>query len=313
MGSRINVLVVDDNRSWLENYEEALTDQGYSVRTAADLRTAQSLLDQQFFHVAVVDIRLDERDRHNFEGLDVLQRIWELDEGTAAIVVSGYPMADLLPSFMAYQVFDFVKREKDPDGIARQYRSAAFIKGVIDKLGSPAESLDRVEQAVLVSSRSHNRKRWLQSPFGLFKGLSGREIQASLRGAGMVELRPFLGSLCRPVFPWLHSSHAAVKIAERETQGEGNVLAIEGFAWSRASAEPIVARFGRRQSFARSIEISPVGISCGVTKIGAEIAHQHSDHFEGKVWVADGVRFEDAFSSPPTRRISEAREIPSPA
>jgi CheY-like chemotaxis protein len=311
MNDRANVLVVDDSRSWLENYEEALTEQGYNVQVASDLKAALGLLDQQFFHVAVVDIRLDERDKDNFEGLDVLQRIWELDEGTAAIVVSGFPMADLLPSFMAYQVFDFVKREREPDAIAKQYRSAAFIKGVIDKLGSPAESLKRVERAVLASRRAHNKEKWLRSPFGFFKGLSSKEIQSSLGGAGMIELRPFLGSLCRPLFPWLHGQYTAVKIADQIDGGDNEILAIEGFAWSRALGRPLIVRFGRRRLFARSIEVVPIGVSCGNAKIGVEMAHQRSDHFEGKVWAVDGVPFGEAFSSPPTRRASEARE-PSP-
>jgi DNA-binding NarL/FixJ family response regulator len=298
---------VDDNRSWVENYEEALSDQEYVTRSAFDLGSALSLLDRQFFHVAIVDVRLDDADKDNLQGLDVLQRIWELDEGTAAIVVSGFPMTDLLPSLMAYQVFDFVKREREPDAIAKQYRSAAFIKGVIDKLGSPAEALERVERASSAARRAHSKRKWLQSPFGFFRGLSSKDVQASLRGAGMVELWPFLGSLCRPLFPWTHSAQAAVRVFDRKDSQDCGVAAIENFAWSRALGKPVVVRFGPTSAFARSMDATPVGVSCNEARVGAEIAHQRSDHFEGKAWAVDGVSFDKAFSPPPVKRVSRGR------
>jgi CheY-like chemotaxis protein len=307
MEDRVNVLVVDDNHSWVENYEEALGDLGYCAHAAFDLETALNLLDRKFFHVAIVDVRLDETDKDNLQGLDVLQRIWELDEGTAAIMVSGFPMTDLLPSFMAYQVFDFVKREREPDAIARQYRSAAFIKGVIDKLGSPAEALERVERAAFAARRAYSRRKWLASPVGFFGGLSGKGMQGSLQGAGMVELWPFLGTLCRPFFPWIHSAQAAIHVTDQESGDVGKVLAIEGCAWSRMLGKPLIIRFGRRGLLVQSMDIVPLGVSCRGARIGAELVHQRSAHFEGRAWAVDGVSFGEAFSPPPIRRTSRAR------
>ena len=303
MEDNINILVVDDSPSWCAIYEEALSESAYAVHIASDMTSALDCLNQQFFHVAIVDIRLDPDDRDNVEGLDVLQRIWELDEGTVAIVSSAHATADMLPSFRAYSVFDFVaKRELSPDDLARQYKSAAFIKGTIDKSGSLTESLARIDQAVLEARRISNNRKWLESPFHLFRGLSSRHMQADLGGAGLVELRPFLGRLCRPLFPWLHGSRNVVSILD----DSGKTMAVEGYVWSRALGKPVIARVGRREHFEESVSQAPVGASWDGAETGEAILRQSSPHFEGLVCLVTDKSFDANFNPPPPRRTSKS-------
>jgi CheY-like chemotaxis protein len=304
MTDNINILVVDDSPSWCAIYQDMLSDAAYSVGVATSLAEALECLNQQFFHVAIVDIRLDNDDRDNVQGIEVLQRIWELNEGTMAIVSSGHATADMLPTFMSYGVFDFVaKREASPDDLARQYRSAAFIRGTIDKAGSLDESLKRIEQAVLEARRISNSQKWLVSPFRVFKGYPGRAVQSLLKGAGMVELRPFLGEMIRPLYPWLHGASGTAIVIQDEA---GQALAIEGYVWSRALGQPVVVRLARRESFARSVERTPLGISWPGARMGDEITHPTSQHFEGVVCQVVDRAFADSFSSPPARRVSRS-------
>jgi CheY-like chemotaxis protein len=303
MTDNINVLVVDDSPSWCAIYREALGDAAYSVRVASNLAQAFDCLNQQFFHVAVVDIRLDNDDRDNVQGIEVLQRIWELNEGTTAIVSSGHATADMLPAFMSYGVFDFVaKRESSPDDLARQYKSAGFIKGTIDKAGSLDDSLRRIEQAVLEAQRVSTSHKWLVSPFRVFKGLAARSVQTSLRGSGLVELRPFLGSLTRPLYPWLHGADGAMAV----TDDAGDILAIEGYLWSRGLGRPVVVRLGRRECFAQALQCQPLGASWKESRIGSDIAHRCSPHFEAVVCEVTNKTFADAFRPPPPRRAGRS-------
>ena len=303
MTDRINILVVDDSPSWCAIYQEALSEASYRVRVATNLAQAIDCLNQQFFHVAIVDIRLDNDDRDNVQGVEVLQRIWELNEGTMAIVSSGHATADMLPTFMSYGVFDFVaKRAVSPDDLARQYKSAAFIRGTIDKAGSLDESLKSVEQAVTEARRISVNQKWLVSPFRVLKGFPGRSVQAALKGAGVVELRPLLGNLIRPLHPWLHGAQSAVAIQD-ET---GNTLAIEGYLWSRALGGPMVLRLGRRECLAQSLQETPIGVSWQGAQVGDEVAHGSSPHFEGVVCVITNRSFAGSFSPPPPRRASRS-------
>jgi len=301
MQNKVNILVVDDSPSWCSIYEEALADDEHCVRIATNLAGALDALNQMFFHVAIVDIRLDMNDRYNAEGLDVLQRIWELNEGTFAIVSSGHATVDMLPSFRAYGIFDFVaKAELSPADLARQYKSAAFIRGAIDKTGSLTDSLSRIQQAVVEARHLAANKQWLVSPFRVFRGLSSKDIQTSLKGAGTLELRPFLGQLCRPLFPWLHGQHPAQRIDD----GAGNSLAIEGVVWSRALGKPMVIRVGRRESFERVNQLVPPSSSWPAAAIGDEVFHQTSPHFEGVVVGISDMAFEGNFNPPRPRRTN---------
>jgi CheY-like chemotaxis protein len=298
----VNILVVDDSPSWCAIYREALSDAAYNVRLATNLWEALDSLNQQFFHVAIVDIRLDNDDRDNVQGIEVLQRIWELNEGTLAIVSSGHATADMLPAFMSYGVFDFVaKREVSPEDLARQYKSAGFIKGTIDKAGSLDESLRRIEQAVDEARRVATSQQWLVSPFRVFKGLPARNVQATLKGGGIVELRPFLGKLSRQLFPWLHGNDGATLVRD----ATGNTLAIEGYLWSRALGQPAIVRLGRRETFEASLRTAPLGISWPGAQPGDELAHLTSAHFEGSVCAVANKSFASSFKPPAPRRVSK--------
>ncbi|MGQ9501876.1 MAG: response regulator [Anaerolineae bacterium] len=301
MNETVNILVVDDSPSWCAIYQEMLSEAGYSVHIATDLAQALESLNQRFFHVVIVDIRLDNHDRDNVQGIQVLQRVWELYEGTMAIVSSAYATAEMLPTFMSYGVFDFVaKRAASPDDLARQYRSAAFIRGTIDKTGSLDESLKRIEQAALEARRIATSQKWLVSPFRVFKGFNGREVQTLLKGAGIVELRPFLGRLSRPLYPWLHGTNDVLIIRDEACE----VLALESYLWSRALGEPVVIRLGRRELFARSLEQAPFGAGWHDAQVGEPIIRLTSAHFEGAVCSVLNKSFADSFYPPVPRRVS---------
>jgi CheY-like chemotaxis protein len=303
MKETVNILVVEDSPSWCAIYQEMLSDAGYSVHIATDLTQALESLNQRFFHVAIVDIRLDNDNRDNIQGIQVLQRIWELQEGTMAIVASAYATAEMLPTFMSYGVFDFVaKRVNNPDDLARQYRSAAFIRGTIDKTGSLDESLKRIEQAALEAQRIATSQKWLVSPFRVFKGFNGRDVQMLLKGAGIVELRPFLGRLSRPLYPWLHGANDTFIIRD----GSGGVLALESYLWSRALGKPVTVRLGRRNLFALSLEHAPFGAAWPGAQVGEPIVHLSSPHFEGVVCPVLNKSFTDSFHPPAPRRMSRS-------
>ena len=105
MQESVNILVVDDSANWLEIYQEALSDSGYDrVQTARDLATALDCLNKQLFHVAIIDIRLGQ-ERDNKQGLEILERIWALDEGTRVIISSAYATVDMLSDFINKQTF----------------------------------------------------------------------------------------------------------------------------------------------------------------------------------------------------------------
>jgi hypothetical protein len=201
----------------------------------------------------------------------------------------------MLSDFINKEVFAFSSRE-DARGI---------IDGTIDKTDSIVQSLVKVEQAVQAARRDFCKERWLTSPVRFFKGLSSRQIQATLKGVMMTELRPFLGDLCRPLFPWIHSPQDARYIAAQAAGGDAPPLAVEGMAWSRSWGKPVVARFGGKHKFNESHRAMPVGQAFGF-ECEQQIATLESAHLEGGVWTLTGVSFDRLFAPPPRKRVDES-------
>jgi CheY-like chemotaxis protein len=126
--SQGRILVVDDLPDWRATLSGILLDEGYEVCVAGDRQEALRLLAAKRFHLAVLDVRLDEADEDNREGLELMRQIKAYDPTTAVIILTGYadvrmvqdalrPQANGLPfaySFVEKQnsqeLIEFVRR-----------------------------------------------------------------------------------------------------------------------------------------------------------------------------------------------------------
>ncbi len=84
------VLVVDDLSDWRTTLTGLLTDAGYDVRSAANRAEALALMVAGRFHVAALDVRLDETDPDNQEGLELMRDLKAIDPTMAIIILTGY-------------------------------------------------------------------------------------------------------------------------------------------------------------------------------------------------------------------------------
>lgn len=84
------ILVVDDLSDWQKTLGGLLTDEGFSVETAASSAEAIDRLETQRFEAALLDMRLDESDESNTEGLTLSRIIRQRWPSTKVIVFTGY-------------------------------------------------------------------------------------------------------------------------------------------------------------------------------------------------------------------------------
>ncbi len=86
-----SILIVDDIADWRETIKGLLEDEGYIVEVAGSTMEAVEKLKKMSFDLAMVDIRLDETDEWNIEGLDTLAQIIKNDyPHIKTIVLTGY-------------------------------------------------------------------------------------------------------------------------------------------------------------------------------------------------------------------------------
>jgi CheY-like chemotaxis protein len=89
MTSLCHALVVEDLDFWQETLREVLIDANCRVWIASSHAEALNALGQNEFDLAVIDPVLDDTNRHNRDGLRVLQYILDERPGMRVIVVTS--------------------------------------------------------------------------------------------------------------------------------------------------------------------------------------------------------------------------------
>ncbi|GAM09376.1 diguanylate cyclase DosC [Geobacter sp. OR-1] len=79
------ILVVEDDLFFREIYSDLLKVEGYEVDTASSADDAFDLLNLREYHVAIIDLVL-----HEASGLDILEKIKQLDPAIEVIIVTGH-------------------------------------------------------------------------------------------------------------------------------------------------------------------------------------------------------------------------------
>ena len=109
------VLVVDDIKEWREELVETLQHGGFYANSAPTISQARLLLDKTFYHLLVLDIRMDDADQSNTDRLDLLHEMDEqgLSEATKVIMLSGHGTQEQMrTAFREFKVADFLSKDK---------------------------------------------------------------------------------------------------------------------------------------------------------------------------------------------------------
>ncbi len=90
------VLIVDDLEDWRKTLSGLLTGEGYEVHSVASRVEALNELNAKRFNVAVLDVRLDESDEDNQEGLTLMHEIRKKHPSVATIILTGYANVEMV-------------------------------------------------------------------------------------------------------------------------------------------------------------------------------------------------------------------------
>ena len=96
MNKHPKVLVVDDLKDWQLTIRGMLKKVGCDVELAGSLVEAREVLNKGKIDLAVLDMRLDERDENNTEGLNLAEEIQTNWPTTKVIIATGYSNPEAL-------------------------------------------------------------------------------------------------------------------------------------------------------------------------------------------------------------------------
>jgi DNA-binding NtrC family response regulator len=90
------ILIVDDLPNWRQVLSEILAADGYEVHATEAFAQALEIVAQKPVDVAILDLRLDDRDFYNVQGVPLLQQIRIISPRTRILMITGFPSAGLV-------------------------------------------------------------------------------------------------------------------------------------------------------------------------------------------------------------------------
>src|SRR5579864_2421044 len=100
-----NILIVDDEAGIRESLQGILRDEGYKAETSESGEAALEVLKKRDFEVVLLDIWLP-----GMDGLELLQKIREMDEAPEVIIISGHGTIETAVRATKLGAFDFLEK-----------------------------------------------------------------------------------------------------------------------------------------------------------------------------------------------------------
>jgi CheY-like chemotaxis protein len=113
MAKQVRILVVDDLQEWREQITRALQRGGFLVDAVSTPAEAIERLEVTLYHVLILDIRMDETDPSNSDGIKLLRRLYrqKVTEAIKIIMLSGHSTGQQMrEAFRDYRVADFLPK-----------------------------------------------------------------------------------------------------------------------------------------------------------------------------------------------------------
>jgi DNA-binding response OmpR family regulator len=120
MNRQERVLVIDDLEVWREELVETLQQDDFYAEAVSTASQVLQRLDETFYHLIVLDIRLNDADQSNIDGISLLQELDKrgLSEATKVIMLSAHDTKEQMRiAFREHKVADFLSKDKFTKGI----------------------------------------------------------------------------------------------------------------------------------------------------------------------------------------------------
>ena len=270
---RPRVLIVDDQKNWLEALCEMLDASSYEIETATNYDEAKHKLRQRAFHVLVSDQRLVDADRDNIQGILLLDELSELQDGAQAIIVTGFPtIKEAKKALMGRKAFDYILKHPEEGGPfnIREYREQ--VKKAAKKAMGERESkiIAEISMPDLIPGLTHN-----QIVETLFYG-------ETTPPDALKSVEKVLSWLLYPLQPLVHRM-GRVWLSESDQ-------VCDVICWSRNHGKAALIRIGKEEGL---LEIKMKWFTEGIQCLVRKSDQYASTPVAGILYITDDMTFED--------------------
>jgi CheY-like chemotaxis protein len=272
-----NVLIVEDESEWRDIYVKTAAREGVrTVKIAAGLAEATTLIDEMQFAMAFIDIGLNVGDDRNIDGLQVMDKIRSINDETSIVVVTGRSGTDVLPITK-----DAIRRYNAHDILGKATTTPAEIK---EALITGLETFE--EKNALRAVPAHAvLKGDLESWQWEGKMLSRTGVQGGIQG-----LYEFLDRLVSGFLPLVPVKPDAAMVVETGTDFMHDAY------WSRSIGAAVVICFASEAKVKPEIESAKSGRPLlGIYNVGATLNEVSAHGVSGAVFALSEAR-RDSFA-----------------
>ncbi len=107
------ILVVDDEFGVRDSLTRWLQEDNYRVGAAESAREALHQLEQAPWDIVLVDLKMP-----GMDGIELLQRIREIDDQIVVVIITAYATVDTAVEAMKIGAYDYITKPVDPDDIS---------------------------------------------------------------------------------------------------------------------------------------------------------------------------------------------------
>jgi two-component system, NtrC family, response regulator HydG len=108
-----NILIVDDELSVRDSLGKWFREEGYEIGTAENAGGALTLLAEQHWDAALVDIKM-----HGTDGIELQRKMHEVDPNLTVIIMTGYASVETAVAALKNGAYDYVTKPLDPEDIS---------------------------------------------------------------------------------------------------------------------------------------------------------------------------------------------------
>ncbi len=119
MAQSRTILIVDDELSVRDSLYNWFVEDGYSVKTAENAKSALSLLEDEQFDIILADIKMP-----GMDGLEMHRRIRALNKDAIVIIMTAFAAVDTAVQALKDGAYDYVTKPFDPDDLSHLIRNA---------------------------------------------------------------------------------------------------------------------------------------------------------------------------------------------
>ena len=155
--SKINILVVDDERGLCTGVQEALRREGYVVDAANDARTAMKLVGEQLYNLVLTDMKMPE-----MSGLQLLKEAKQKSHDTLFILMTAYGTVESAVAAMKEGAYDYLSKPLDMQRLRALVLKALEFQAVVAENNELRLRLQRRSDPSLLVGESESMRKVTQ-------------------------------------------------------------------------------------------------------------------------------------------------------